>query len=115
MSFVITDETAVDILIFWLESSDGAISYWEDEAVKDVLSGMDYSMETYRETLVHLGALSTSKLEELIKEAREYARTHFTNEQKQNLIQLLRAISGAVRTGDFEHEKLAELKKELGV
>ena len=42
--YALTDETSIDTLIFWIESSDGAISYAEKEAVKRVLNNMKYDM-----------------------------------------------------------------------
>lgn len=116
MEFTLNDETAADVLIFWIESSDGSISYWEDEAVREALSKMDYNMRTYRDTIIHLGALSTERLEEIIKEAREYVKTNYTNGQKKDLIDLLVTIAGAdSNAGKIEQEKLQNLQDELGV
>lgn len=115
MPFILTDETAADILIFWMESSDGSISYWEDEAVKEVLAGMDYTMQTYRDTLVHLGALSTERLNKLIEEARAYAAEKYTPEQKKRLIHLLEVISDSDDKGKIEKNKLQQLREEFGL
>lgn len=47
-TYALTDETSIDTLIFWIESSDGSISYKEQEAVKRILSNMKYDMETFQ-------------------------------------------------------------------
>ena len=69
MSYSLTDETSIDTLIFWIESSDGSISYAEQKAVKRVLENMNYDMSTYHKTLSHIGAMSTENVSEMVEDA----------------------------------------------
>lgn len=115
-SYTLTDETAVDVLIFWIESTDGSISFSEQETVKRVLDNMKYDLSTYQSTLSHIGAMSTSHVAEIIQEAITYVRSNFTDEGKKLTFNLLDAIAhcdGKVSSGNTE--KLTQLKKELGV
>lgn len=114
--FSLTDETAIDVLIFWIESSDGTISYEEDEAVKRILSNMEYSMKTFRETLSHLGALSTEGLHEVEEDAINYIKSNFSDDGKKltyNLLETVAATEGGI--SDEAREKLDELKGQLGL
>lgn len=115
-SFSLTDETAIDVLLFWIESSDGAISYEEDKAVQDVLSNMQYTMSTYRKTISHLGALSTEHLKEVEKEALEYVKKHFSDDGKKLTYQLLYSVANCDgKATEREKEKLQIMKDEFGL
>ena len=115
-NFSLTDETAIDVLIFWIESSDGAISYQEDQAVKRVLENMEYSMSTFRETMSHIGALSTEGLEEVEEDAINYVKKNFSDEGKKLSYSLLEAIAGSDgKIQSDAQKKLTHLKKELGL
>ncbi len=115
-SYTLTDETAVDVLIFWIESTDGSISFSEQETVKRVLSNMEYDLSTYQSTLSHIGAMSTSHVSEIIEEAIHYVRSNFSDDGQRLTYTLLDAIAhcdGKISSGNTT--KLARLKKELGV
>lgn len=115
-SFSLTDETAIDVLIFWIESSDGAISYSEQNAVKDVLSNMEYTMRTYHDTISHLGALSTEGLHEVEKDAIDYVKKHFSDEGKKLTHQLLYSVASSDGTPNSdEKKKLDHFKSEVGI
>ncbi len=115
-SFSLTDETAIDVLIFWIQSSDGAISYEEHETVKDVLSNMEYTMNTYNDTVMKLGALSTEHLKEVEAEAIDYIKRNFSDDGKKLTHQLLYAVASSDGPiGDGEKEKLKTLSSELGL
>lgn len=115
-TYTLTDETAVDVLIFWIESTDGSISFSERETVIRVLENMKYDLSTYQSTLSHIGAMSTSHVSEIIEEAIRYVRSNFSDEGKVLTYNLLDAIAhceGKVSSGNTT--KLSRLKKELGV
>lgn len=115
-SFSLTDETAIDVLIFWIESSDGAISYDEKKAVQDVLSNMNYTMDTYHDTISHLGALSTEHLREVEEEAIQYVKKHFSDDGKKLTYQLLYSVASSDGSPSaVEKEKLKKLNEEFGL
>ncbi|MTI89044.1 MAG: hypothetical protein FH748_13890 [Balneolaceae bacterium] len=115
-SFSLTDETAIDVLIFWIESSDGTISYSEQKAVQDVLSSMKYTMKTFNQTISHLGALSTEHLKEVEAEAIQYVKKHFSDEGKRLTYQLLYSVASSDGTPSTEEKKkLEHLQNELGL
>ncbi len=115
-TFSLTDETALDVLIFWIESSDGVISYDEDKAVKRALENMEYSMTTFRQTLSHLGALSNKGLDEVEEDAIKYVRKNFSDDGKRLTFALLQAIAASsVGIGTEAQKKLDSLKRDLGL
>lgn len=117
MSFNFTDEKAIDVLIWWVEGSDGSIDYSEEQAVKDVLDDMDYSLETfYQETLQHIGALGTDDLKGLVDEAIVWGKENFDDHKKQVTLALLKVIAesdGDITSG--QEEKLNRIAGEFGV
>jgi hypothetical protein len=115
-SYVLTDETAIDVLIFWIESTDGSISFAEQDAVKRVISNMNYNMRTYQRTMSQIGAMSTSNVSQMIEEAIAYVRSNFSDDGKRLTYSLLDTIAhceGGVSSGNGT--KLNRLKNEWGV
>ena len=43
-SFELNKEKALDVLIWWVEGSDGSIDFQEEQKVKEVLNDINYSM-----------------------------------------------------------------------
>lgn len=117
MSFELNNEKATDVLIWWVEGSDGSIDYREEEAVKKALEDISYSLETfYEETLMHLGGLSTENLKELVERAIEWGRKNFDNHRKQRTIALLYVIAesnGEITEG--QQEKIDKIQKAFGI
>lgn len=117
MAFEFNNEKALDVLIWWVEGSDGSINYEEEQKVREVLSDMDYSKEIYyQDTLMYIGSLSTEKLSDLVNNAISYAKKHYSKHDKQKTVALLHAIAqsdGKVLEG--EQEKLDRIKNEFGV
>src|SRR5680860_877358 len=94
MAFELDKEKALDVLIWWVEGSNGSIDYREKEAVEKVLEDMNYSMKTYYEdTLMHIGGISTDHLKELVEKAIRYANEHYSKHQKEKTVALLHAIA----------------------
>lgn len=115
-TFPLTDETAINVLIFFVGGSDGSTSYEEQEAVKRALNNMEYSMKTYRETLSHLGALSTEDLHKVEDEAIRYANTNFSQKAKKLVFTLLEAIADSEGgISKEEQKKLDIIKSRIGV
>ena len=115
-TYTLTDETAIDVLIFWIESADGSISFKELDAVKRVLATMNYDLSTYNETLGHISAMSTEHLHEIAKEARDYIKSNFSDEGQQLTYGLLEAIATSDgKITPSEEEKLATIKAEFGI
>ena len=115
-TYALTDETAIDVLIFWIESTDGSISFKEQAAVKRVLSNMKYDLSTYHQTMSHIGAMSTSHVAEIVEEAITYVKSNFSDEGKKITYHLLDTIAhcdGKASSADLE--KLDKLKSEFGV
>lgn len=117
MSFDFNNEKALDVLIWWVEGSDGSIEYEEDKKVKEVLSDMNYSKDIYyQDTLMYIGSLPTEKLSDLVDQAIVYGKEHFSAHDKKKVVALLYAIaqsSGKVKEG--EQEKVDRVKHEFDV
>lgn len=109
MAFELDDEKALDILIWWIESTDGSIDYSEKQAVKKVLEEMNYSLETfYQKTVMHLGAMGTDELNDLIQRALNWAGENYTEVQKKRALALLKVIA---KEGDDNEEQQVKLNK----
>ncbi len=112
----LNDEKAVDVLIFWVESSDGSISYAELEGVQRVLDDMNYSMENYHSTFSYINGLSTDNVKALVEEAIQYAKDNFSDDGKRLTVMLAEAIANCDgKIAKKEVEKIDRLKAELGV
>ncbi len=115
-SYALTDETAIDALIFWIESTDGSISFAEQDAVKRVLEDMNYTMKTYHRTMSQIGAMSTNNVEQLIEQAIVYIRSNFSDDGQRLTYSLLDTIAHCEGNPKKDlKEKLERLKKEWGV
>jgi len=114
--YPLTDETSIDVLIFWIESADGSISYAEQAAVKRVLENMKYDMSTYHHTMSHIGAMSTQNIESVVNDAITHIKSNFSDEGQKLVYSLLDAIASCdTRITDTEQEKLKKIKNEFGV
>ena len=115
-TYTLTDETAIDVLIFWIESADGSISYSEIGAVERVLDQMKYDMSTFNDTLGHISAMSTEHLHEVADEAIDYIKTNFSDRGQQLVYSLLEAIAASDgKIISTEETKLKKIKEEFGV
>ncbi len=115
-SYALTDETAIDVLIFWIESTDGSISFTEQDAVKRVLSNMNYTMQTYHKTMSQIGAMSTNNVKEMVEEAIVYIRANFSDDGQKLTYSLLDTIAHCEGSASNSiTNKLERLKKEWGV
>tara|TARA_R110002124_G_scaffold246052_2_gene411154 strand:- start:16668 stop:17021 length:354 start_codon:yes stop_codon:yes gene_type:complete len=114
--YALTDETSIDTLIFWIESSDGAISYAEKEAVKRVLNNMKYDMTTYNKTLSQISGMSTDDVKKMANEAVDHINRSFSDDGKKLTYHLLEAIASSDgKITNAEKAKLDAIKSELGV
>lgn len=117
MSFELDNEKAIDVLIWWVEGSDGSIDYAEEQAVKDILEDIDYSLETfYQETIQHIGALGNEELKELVEKAIGWGAENFDHHRKQVTLALLQVIAesdGKVTSG--QQEKLDKIQERFGI
>lgn len=116
MAFEFNNEKALDVLIWWVEGSDGSMTYEEEQKVKEVLSDMNYSKVYYQDTLMYIGSLPTDKLSDLVDNAIAYGKKNFSERDKQKVVALLYAI--AKSDGDFtegEEEKLDRIRSEFNV
>lgn len=117
MSFELNDEKATDVLIWWVESADGSIDYREKEAVKKVLDGISYSLDTfYQETMMHIGALSNENIKKLIDDAIAWGKKHFDKHRKQVTLALLEVIAESDgKITDDQQEKIDRIRDEFGI
>lgn len=114
--FIFNDETSIDTLIFWIESSDGSISHAEQAAVKRALTNMDYDMSTYHKTLTQISAMDTKDVKTMAKEAVDYINRNFSDDGKKltyNLLESIASSDGSLTS--TEKKKLSSIKSELGV
>lgn len=115
-SYILTDETAIDVLIFWIQSTDGSISFAEEDAVKRVLDNMNYDLTTYRKTLSQIAAMSTENVKQLVEEAIVYVRSNFSDDGKKltfNLLDTIATCEGSISVE--QQDRVDRLKKELGL
>ena len=117
MSFELDKEKVMDVLIWWIEGTDGSIDYREDEAVRRVLKDMDYSLDTfYEDTLMHISGLSNEKMSTLIDKSIEWGSKRYDGHQKKHALALLgniAASNGNITNG--QQKKLDKIKGEFGV
>jgi len=117
MSFEFNNEKALDVLIWWVEGSDGSIEYEEEQKVQEVLGDMNYSKDIYyQDTLMYIGSLPTEKLDDLVEDAISYASQNYSKHDKQKTVSLLHAIAKSndnIKEG--EREKIDRIKNEFGV
>ena len=117
MGFELNDERATDILIWWLEGTDGSIDYDEEQEVKRILQKMSYSPETfYEDTLLYISGLSSEDMDDLIDQAITWGADHFGESQKELTLMLLEnvALSNGKMT-DEQKEKLEQIGKAFGI
>lgn len=117
MPFELNNEKATDVLIWWVEGSDGSIDYDEEEEVKRILEEMSYSPETfYEETLLHISGLSTEHVKELVERSIAWAKEHFDETHKKLTVSLLEnvALSNGKIT-DEQKEKIDRVAAEFGI
>lgn len=117
MSFELNDEKALDVLIWWVEGSDGSIDFYEEEAVEKILQDMNYSPETYYEdTMMYISGLSTEKIDELVDKSIQHGSTNYSKHQKEKAVALLYAV--AESNGDItdgQQEKIDRVKQAFDV
>ncbi|HEX6983018.1 MAG TPA: hypothetical protein VF181_09675 [Balneolaceae bacterium] len=119
MAFELNKERTIGVLIWWIESTDGSIDYGEERAVQEVLDELDYSIKDYhQETVLHIGALGTDELEDLIQNAIEWGSNNFDEHTKKVTLALLRVIAdhdGDGEMSDDQHSKLNKIKRAFGL
>ncbi|MGB0348095.1 MAG: hypothetical protein ACPGGA_11455 [Balneolaceae bacterium] len=114
-TFSLTDETSIDVLIFWIQSADGSISFKEEETVKRVLDNMNYDLSTYHQTLSHLGAMSLDHMKDAVNDAVDHIKTSFSDDGQKMVFNLLDAIATCdAKIKPAEQEKLDHIKSEFG-
>ncbi len=114
-TYSLTDETSIDVLIFWIQSADGSISFKEEETVKRVLANMNYDLSTYHKTLSNLGALSTENLNTIAEEAIDHIKTNFSDDGQKMVFNLLDAIASCdSKVKMNEQKKLDDIRSEFG-
>lgn len=115
-SYSLTDETSIDVLIFWIESSDGSISFAEQATVKRALENMRYDFSTFQTTLSHIAAMSTQSMLELVDEAIDHVKSSFSDDGQRMVYQLLDAVASCDgKLNKTEIEKLNHVKEEFGI
>lgn len=112
-SFELTDEKAIDVLIFYIIGADGSIDYEETEAVDRVLEDLDYDpQEYYHDTLLHINGLSTEHTNDLIDDATKWVCKNFDKEKRKLIFVLLESLASTDgEINKSEQEKLDKLKK----
>ncbi len=112
MGFSLDNEKATGVLIWWIEGADGSIDYKEEDAIKEVLDEMDYSMKEYRQkTKMSISGLSNERMEEVINESIQWGAEHFDEQRKKKTVRLLEIIADADEKGEDEQEKLDRIKQ----
>ncbi|HKJ46700.1 MAG TPA: hypothetical protein VJ991_12795 [Balneolales bacterium] len=114
-TFELNDESAIDLLIFWVEGADGLMGYEEDKEVNEILNEMSYSPQNYQHTINYLNGLTTKHIDDKIDEAIEWTKKY--EEQKRRyilaLLQNLAEIDGPM--SKEEREKIDELHVRYGL
>lgn len=114
-AFTLNEETAIDVLIFWVEGSDGSISYEENNSLKDVFTDLGYDLDTYYKTVNHINGLSTENVQALVNKAVAFFKN--ASIDKRRLIYLLCEVIAGIDGGlnSSEKKRLSELKSGLGL
>ena len=114
-TFSLTDETSIDVLIFWIQSADGSISFKEEETVKRIIANMNYDLGTYHQTLSYLGAMSVDHMNDAVKDAIDHIKSSFSDDGQKMVFNLLDAIATCdSRIKVTEQKKLDHIKSEFG-
>ena len=114
-TFSLTDETSIDVLIFWIQSADGSISFKEESTVKRVLENMNYDLSTYHKTLSHLGAMSLENMQNAANDAIDHIKSNFSDDGQKMVFNLLDAIASCdSKIKNTEQSKLDHIKSEFG-
>lgn len=109
-NFELNDESAIDLLIFWVEGADGLINYDENREINHILEDLNYSPKNFQHTLNHLNGLTTKHIDELIEKAVIYSKK-YSEDKKRYIIALLQSIAEV--DGEMskpEREKLEQLR-----
>ncbi len=109
-NFELNDESAIDLLIFWVEGADGLINYEENREINHILEDLNYSPENFQHTLNHLNGLTTKHIDELVEKAVIYTKK-YSEDKKRYIIALLQSIAEV--DGNMskpEREKLDQLR-----
>jgi len=114
-TFELNDESAIDLLIFWVEGSDGLMGYEENKEVNDILSEMSYSPQNFQHTLNYLNGLKTEHINDEIDKAIEWS-SKYDEERKRYILALLQSLAeiDGPMTKD-EREKIDELHVRYGL
>jgi len=115
-TYALNDETSIDTLIFWIESSDGSISYSEQRAVKRVLENMNYDMSTFHKTMSQISSMGTDDVKVMANEAVDHINRSFSDDGKKLTYSLLEAIASCDgKVTSSEQAKLDAIKSEFGI
>ncbi len=109
-NFELNDESAIDLLIFWVEGADGLINYDENREINHILEDLNYSPENFQHTLNHLNGLTTKHIDELVDKAVIFTKK-YSEDKKRYIIALLQSIAEV--DGEMskpEREKLEQLR-----
>jgi len=114
-TYSLTDETSIDVLIFWIQSADGSVSFKEADTVKRVLDNMDYDLSTYHQTLSHLGAMSLEHIHDAVHDAISHVKSNYSDEGQKMVFNLLDAIACSdAKIKPDEKKKLDQIRSEFG-
>lgn len=81
----LTDERAIDLLLFKIVGSNGDISYDETEEINGILEQFSYDPHNFQRTLNYLNGLTTQQIDESISEAIDYIAKKPVSEKKRIL------------------------------
>ena len=109
-NFELNDESAIDLLIFWVEGADGLINYEESKEINHILEDLNYSPKNFQHTLNYLNGLTTQHIDDVIEKAIVYSKK-YDDEKKRYILALLQSIAEV--DGNIskpEREKLDQLR-----
>lgn len=101
----LTDERAIDLLLFKVVGSNGDISYDETEEINSILEQFSYDPHNFQHTLNYLNGLTTKQIDESIAQAINYISQKQTNEKKR-ILTLLNHLARKNTSFLKDHEKI---------
>jgi len=114
-TFELTDERAIDLLLFKIVGSNGDISYDETEEINNILEQFHYDPHNFQHTLNYLNGLTTEQIKEEVARGIDYIAGKPASDKK-SIITLLNHLARKNTAFHSSHKEiLEEIKKKIEI
>lgn len=107
----LTDERAIDLLLFKIVGSNGDITYDETEEINSILGQFNYDPHNFQHTLNYLNGLTTSQIKEQINLAYDYIAQK-SDPDKQRIVMLLDHLARKNTSFLSSHKEILDYVKK---